>query len=82
MAAWIVRARGAKRQRSVAMDALIVAGFDVEVSPRGTHYVSYDEVVLVVWLRDTHLTAAQFEQRARDALSGVAFEVETSLLHD
>jgi hypothetical protein len=82
MASCIVRARGAKRQRFEAMDALTVAGFDVEVSPRGTHYVSPHEVVLVVWLRDTPLTAAQFEQRARDALFGVAFEVETSLLRD
>jgi hypothetical protein len=82
MASWIVRARGVKRQRFEAMDELIAAGFDVEVSPRGTHYVSPNEVVLVVWLRDTHLTAAEFEQRARDALFGVDFEVETSLLHD
>ncbi len=82
MASWIIRARGLRSERIAAMDALTVAGFDVEVSPRGTHYVSSNEIVLVVWLRDTHLTAAQFEQRARDALSGVAFEIETSLLRD
>jgi hypothetical protein len=82
MASWIFRARGVNRQRFEAMDALVAAGFDVEVSPRGTHYVSPDEVVLVVWLRDTHLTVAQFERRARDALFGIAFEVETSLLQD
>jgi hypothetical protein len=82
MASWIVRARGRRSERVKAMDALTVAGFDVEVSPRGPHYVSPNEVVLVVWLRDTHLTARQFEQRARDALSGVAFEIETSLLRE
>ena len=80
LGSWIVRARGVRSNHVQAMDALASAGFDVEVSPRGTHSVSRDEVILIVWLRNTRLSAAQFEQNVRTALVGLAYEIDTSLL--
>jgi hypothetical protein len=77
---WIVRAIVDRGDHLEALDALADAGLSVEISARRAYNRSWDEVVLVVWVRDTRLTSDQFLQRARTALGGIAFEIETPLL--
>jgi hypothetical protein len=80
MASWIMRARGAKATSVNAMDALTNAGYHVEISPRGTYYLASNEVVLVIWRRNTRLTAEQFLHGAGVALDGTGYQIEPTLL--
>jgi len=76
---WIARAVVDRREHLQALNSLADAGLSVEVSSRRPYNRSSNEVVLVVWVRGTRLTSAQFLQRARTALDGIAFEIETPL---